>query len=53
MVITCSHVEYFLSQPCSMGFATGGKTFFLWGGCMMASGFYYLIKNLYRRLNAF
>lgn len=22
-------------QPCSMGFATGGKTFFLWGGCMM------------------
>ncbi|KAG6477303.1 hypothetical protein ZIOFF_066556 [Zingiber officinale] len=21
--------------PCSMGFATGGKTFFLWGGCMM------------------
>lgn len=24
-----------LLQPCSMGFATGGKTFFLWGGCMM------------------
>jgi len=23
-----------------MGFATGGKTFFLWGGCMMASSFY-------------
>ncbi|KAK1281617.1 hypothetical protein QJS10_CPB22g01357 [Acorus calamus] len=23
------------STPCSMGFATGGKTFFLWGGCMM------------------
>ncbi|CAL9045984.1 unnamed protein product [Musa banksii] len=23
------------SIPCSMGFATGGKTFFLWGGCMM------------------
>ncbi|KAI3915358.1 hypothetical protein MKX01_035617 [Papaver californicum] len=22
-------------DPCSMGFATGGKTFFLWGGCMM------------------
>jgi hypothetical protein len=22
-----------------MGFATGGKTFFLWGGCMMASNF--------------
>ncbi|KAL6974459.1 hypothetical protein U1Q18_028642 [Sarracenia purpurea var. burkii] len=22
-------------MPCSMGFATGGKTFFLWGGCMM------------------
>ncbi|XP_057494039.1 uncharacterized protein LOC130779416 isoform X2 [Actinidia eriantha] len=22
-------------EPCSMGFATGGKTFFLWGGCMM------------------
>ncbi|KAI7987462.1 hypothetical protein LOK49_LG13G00673 [Camellia lanceoleosa] len=22
-------------RPCSMGFATGGKTFFLWGGCMM------------------
>ncbi|KAM0030783.1 putative ceramide glucosyltransferase, nucleotide-diphospho-sugar transferase [Helianthus debilis subsp. tardiflorus] len=21
--------------PCSMGFATGGRTFFLWGGCMM------------------
>jgi hypothetical protein len=24
-----------------MGFATGGKTFFLWGGCMMASSFYF------------
>jgi len=24
-----------------MGFATGGKTFFLWGGCMMASSFYH------------
>eukprot|EP01018_Ginkgo_biloba_P027603 Gb_01222 [translate_table: standard] len=22
-------------MPCSMGFATGGRTFFLWGGCMM------------------
>lgn len=30
-------------QPCSMGFATGGKTFFLWGGCMMASIPYYLL----------
>lgn len=27
-------IELYL-QPCSMGFATGGKTFFLWGGCMM------------------
>ncbi|GAB4852657.1 hypothetical protein Ancab_016872 [Ancistrocladus abbreviatus] len=26
---------YEYHMPCSMGFATGGKTFFLWGGCMM------------------
>ncbi|CAL9103453.1 unnamed protein product [Musa acuminata var. zebrina] len=28
-------ILYVRTLPCSMGFATGGKTFFLWGGCMM------------------
>ncbi|MED6155461.1 hypothetical protein PIB30_005312 [Stylosanthes scabra] len=28
-------------EPCSMEFATGGKIFFLWGMCMMASSFYF------------
>ncbi|XP_052200408.1 uncharacterized protein LOC127806880 [Diospyros lotus] len=32
-----SYCIYEYHMPCSMGFATGGKTFFLWGGCMMAS----------------
>ncbi|KAK9274986.1 hypothetical protein L1049_022243 [Liquidambar formosana] len=31
-----SYCIYEYHMPCSMGFATGGKTFFLWGGCMMA-----------------
>ncbi|XP_039139060.1 uncharacterized protein LOC120276398 [Dioscorea cayenensis subsp. rotundata] len=30
-----SYCIYEYHMPCSMGFATGGKTFFLWGGCMM------------------
>uniref|UniRef100_A0A7C9E5I4 ceramide glucosyltransferase n=1 Tax=Opuntia streptacantha TaxID=393608 RepID=A0A7C9E5I4_OPUST len=30
-----SYCIYEFHMPCSMGFATGGKTFFLWGGCMM------------------
>ncbi|KAH0711009.1 hypothetical protein KY284_012437 [Solanum tuberosum] len=30
-----SYCIYGYHMPCSMGFATGGKTFFLWGGCMM------------------
>lgn len=34
-------------QPCSMGFATGGKTFFLWGGCMMVSSFYIFVISNY------
>lgn len=33
-------------QPCSMGFATGGKTFFLWGGCMMVSRFYIFVTTV-------
>ncbi|CAL9111532.1 unnamed protein product [Musa acuminata var. zebrina] len=28
-------VTQIFSCPCSMGFATGGRTVFLWGGCMM------------------
>ncbi|CAN1762116.1 hypothetical protein LINPERHAP1_LOCUS8214 [Linum perenne] len=28
-----SYCIYEYHMPCSMGFATGGKTFFLWGGC--------------------
>ncbi|RHN53023.1 putative ceramide glucosyltransferase [Medicago truncatula] len=35
-----SYCIYEYHMPCSIGFATGGKTFFLWGGCMMASSFY-------------
>ncbi|KAL5178583.1 hypothetical protein HKD37_01G000068 [Glycine soja] len=31
-----SYCIYEYHMPCSMGFATGGQTFFLWGGCMMA-----------------
>ncbi|XP_058115365.1 uncharacterized protein LOC131258221 isoform X2 [Magnolia sinica] len=31
---TCSQ-KIHNQLPCSMGFATGGRTFFLWGGCMM------------------
>ncbi|PSS15566.1 Ceramide glucosyltransferase-A like [Actinidia chinensis var. chinensis] len=34
-----SYCIYEYHMPCSMGFATGGKTFFLWGGCMMANDF--------------
>ncbi|KAK7379968.1 hypothetical protein VNO78_32261 [Psophocarpus tetragonolobus] len=30
-----SYCIYEYHMPCSMGFATGGQTFFLWGGCMM------------------
>ncbi|EFH62275.1 hypothetical protein ARALYDRAFT_319569 [Arabidopsis lyrata subsp. lyrata] len=30
-----SYCIYEYHMPCSMGFATGGRTFFLWGGCMM------------------
>ncbi|XP_027358450.1 uncharacterized protein LOC113867368 isoform X2 [Abrus precatorius] len=30
-----SYCIYEYHMPCSMGFATGGTTFFLWGGCMM------------------
>ncbi|XP_057967370.1 uncharacterized protein LOC131157328 [Malania oleifera] len=30
-----SYCIYEYHMPCSVGFATGGKTFFLWGGCMM------------------
>ncbi|KAM3216031.1 hypothetical protein CQW23_06571 [Capsicum baccatum] len=30
-----SYCIYAYHMPCSMGFATGGQTFFLWGGCMM------------------
>ncbi|KAL8137023.1 hypothetical protein V2J09_003024 [Rumex salicifolius] len=30
-----SYCIYAYHMPCSMGFATGGRTFFLWGGCMM------------------
>ncbi|KAJ3678131.1 hypothetical protein LUZ60_001934 [Juncus effusus] len=30
-----SYCIYEYHMPCSIGFATGGKTFFLWGGCMM------------------
>ncbi|KAL7597921.1 hypothetical protein Lser_V15G25662 [Lactuca serriola] len=30
-----SYCIYAYHMPCSMGFATGGKTFFLWGGCIM------------------
>ncbi|KAF3329466.1 Ceramide [Carex littledalei] len=30
-----SYCIYEYHMPCSLGFATGGKTFFLWGGCMM------------------
>ncbi|KAI3714708.1 hypothetical protein L6452_21667 [Arctium lappa] len=30
-----SYCIYEYHMPCSMGFATGGKTYFLWGGCMM------------------
>lgn len=30
-----SYCMYEYHMPCSMGFATGGRTFFLWGGCMM------------------
>lgn len=41
---THKYLDMFFLQPCSMGFATGGKTFFLWGGCMMASSSYLLIK---------
>ncbi|KAH7518215.1 hypothetical protein FEM48_Zijuj09G0147900 [Ziziphus jujuba var. spinosa] len=34
----------FFFQPWSMGFAIGGRTFFLWGGCMMAISCYLVIK---------
>eukprot|EP00250_Pteridium_aquilinum_P006173 c16146_g1_i1 orf=125-1678(+) len=30
-----SYCMFEYHMPCSMGFATGGQTFFLWGGCMM------------------
>ncbi|MCO5594988.1 hypothetical protein L7F22_049023 [Adiantum nelumboides] len=30
-----SYCMFEYHMPCSMGFATGGRTFFLWGGCMM------------------
>uniref|UniRef100_A0A453G348 ceramide glucosyltransferase n=1 Tax=Aegilops tauschii subsp. strangulata TaxID=200361 RepID=A0A453G348_AEGTS len=30
-----SYCIYEYHMPCSIGFATGGRTFFLWGGCMM------------------
>ncbi|KAK4771708.1 hypothetical protein SAY86_013483 [Trapa natans] len=30
-----SYCIYEYHMPCSMGFATSGRTFFLWGGCMM------------------
>ncbi|KAF7813880.1 Glyco_transf_21 domain-containing protein [Senna tora] len=30
-----SYCIYEYHMPCSMGFATGGQTYFLWGGCMM------------------
>ncbi|KAL3624060.1 hypothetical protein CASFOL_032876 [Castilleja foliolosa] len=30
-----SYCIYEYHMPCSMGFATGGKTLFLWGRCMM------------------
>ncbi|CAO2822905.1 unnamed protein product [Amaranthus hypochondriacus] len=30
-----SYCIYEYHMPCSMGFATGGRTYFLWGGCMM------------------
>ncbi|CAN8271066.1 unnamed protein product [Cochlearia groenlandica] len=30
-----SYCIYEYHMPCSTGFATGGRTFFLWGGCMM------------------
>nr|GMD31338.1 Ceramide glucosyltransferase-A like [Ipomoea batatas] len=35
MVGVSLYCIYEYHKPCSMGFATGGKTFFLWGGCMM------------------
>ncbi|RHN43619.1 putative ceramide glucosyltransferase [Medicago truncatula] len=34
-----SYCIYEYHMPCSMGFDTSGRTFFLWGGCMMASTF--------------
>ncbi|KAL6224084.1 hypothetical protein ACLB2K_002940 [Fragaria x ananassa] len=37
-----SYCIYEYHMPCSMGFATGGRTFFLWGGCMMASSYHLL-----------
>ncbi|XP_022960956.1 uncharacterized protein LOC111461602 isoform X1 [Cucurbita moschata] len=47
-----SYCIYEYHMPCSMGFATGGKTFFLWGGCMMVSWFYIYVTTVCVRYQA-